>query len=225
MATLCTKVELFYDVISPYSWLAFEVLCRYRPHWNMKLVLRPCYLGGIMKESGNRPPMVIPSKGLYMNHDLIRNARYHQVPLKLMEDPFTIMVEKGSLRAQRFLTAINLHVPEHLEDVSRSLWTRVWSKEEDIVDNESLALAAENAKVPGNAIENCLKLINEPIVKENLKKTTEEVVEYGAFGAPTIIVHTKSGPEMFFGSDRFPLIAEMLKETWKGPLPELQSNL
>jgi len=38
------------------------------------------------------------------------------------------MVEKGSLRAQRFLTAINLHVPEHLEDVSRSLWTRVWSK-------------------------------------------------------------------------------------------------
>jgi len=40
-------------------------------------------------------------------------------------------------------------------------------------------LAAENAKVPGNAIENCLKLINEPIVKENLKKTTEEVVEYG----------------------------------------------
>lgn len=38
-----------------------------------------------MKESGNRPPMMIPSKGLYMNHDLIRNARYHQVPLKLME--------------------------------------------------------------------------------------------------------------------------------------------
>ena len=38
------------------------------------------------------------------------------------------MIEKGSLRAQRFLTAIDLHAPEHLENISRSLWTRVWSK-------------------------------------------------------------------------------------------------
>ena len=105
MAALCTKVEIFYDVISPYSWLAFEVvasvallyftnipqsncyqvLCRYRSHWNIDLVLRPCFLGGIMKESGNRPPMMTPSKGLYMNKDLIRNANYYQVPIKLME--------------------------------------------------------------------------------------------------------------------------------------------
>ena len=38
------------------------------------------------------------------------------------------MVEKGSLRAQRFLTAINLHHPEHLENVSRELWNRIWSR-------------------------------------------------------------------------------------------------
>jgi len=225
MTALSTKVEIFYDVISPYSWLAFEVLCRYRSHWDMKLVLRPCYLGGIMKESGNRPPMMVPSKGLYMNKDLIRNANYYQVPLKLMEDPFTVMVERGSLRAQRFLTAIDLYFPEHLEDVSRSLWTRVWSKEEDIVDNESLFLAAKNAKMLDSAIEKCLKLLNEAAVKETLKKTTEEVVEHGAFGAPTIIIHTNSGPEMFFGSDRFPLIAEIMKQTWKGPLPDFKSNL
>lgn len=30
---------------------------------------------------------------------------------------------------------------------------------------------------------------------------------------------------MFFGSDRFPLIAEMLKEKWNGPLPDLKSSL
>jgi len=127
MAALRTKVEIFYDVVSPYSWLAFEVLCRYRPHWNMNLVLRPCFLGGIMKESGNRPPMMVPLKALYMNKDLIRNANFFQVPIKLMEDPFEVMAVKGSLRAQRFLTAIDLHYPEHLEDVSRSLWSRIWS--------------------------------------------------------------------------------------------------
>ena len=40
-----------------------------------------------------------------------------------------------------------------------------------------------------------------------------------AFGAPTIVVHTQSGPEMFFGADRFPLIAMIMNEQWKGPQP------
>lgn len=39
-----------------------------------------------------------------------------------------MLVQKGSLRAMRFLTAINLHCPEYLESVSRELWRRIWSK-------------------------------------------------------------------------------------------------
>ena len=63
----------------------FQALCRYQPHWNMDLVLRPFFLGGIMKHSGNRPPMMVPAKALYMNKDLQRNAAYFQVPLKVIE--------------------------------------------------------------------------------------------------------------------------------------------
>ena len=47
-----------------------------------------------------------------------------------------------------------------------------------------------------------------------------------AFGAPTIVVHLKGQPEMFFGSDRFPLIAKMMNEKWKGPFPDqIKSSL
>jgi 2-hydroxychromene-2-carboxylate isomerase len=33
-------------------------------------------------------------------------------------------------------------------------------------------------------------------------------VEAGVFGAPTFIVHTESGPELFWGADRLELALE-----------------
>ncbi len=51
----------------------------------MDLKLRPFFLGGIMKESGNRPPMMVPNKGVYMNKDIARIASYFGVPLKFIE--------------------------------------------------------------------------------------------------------------------------------------------
>ncbi len=51
----------------------------------MDLALRPFFLGGIMKEAGNRPPMMVPAKGLYMAKDLARNAAYFNVPLQMIE--------------------------------------------------------------------------------------------------------------------------------------------
>lgn len=51
----------------------------------MDLVLRPFYLGGIMNATGNRPPMMVPNKGLYMHNDLLRNSAYFGVPLKAIK--------------------------------------------------------------------------------------------------------------------------------------------
>ena len=48
---------------------------------------------------------------------------------------------------------------------------------------------------------------------------------FKAFGAPTIVVHMESGPEMFFGSDRFPIIAAMINQPWMGPIPNKKSSL
>lgn len=47
-----------------------------------------------------------------------------------------------------------------------------------------------------------------PEVKDQLKTVTEEAQKRGAFGGPTIFV----GGEMYFGSDRFELIAQRIGE-------------
>ena len=52
-------VELYYDVISPYSYFCFEALSRYRQPWDMDLRLKPFNLGAIMKEANNKPPGMV----------------------------------------------------------------------------------------------------------------------------------------------------------------------
>ena len=50
-----------------------------------------------------------------------------------------------------------------------------------------------------------LAAINTPEVKAQLKANTDEAIVRGAFGSPTIFV---GADDMYFGSDRLPLVRE-----------------
>lgn len=45
----------------------FVAIVKYSKLWNVELVLKPVFLGGIMKGSENQPPANNPVKGAYMN--------------------------------------------------------------------------------------------------------------------------------------------------------------
>ncbi|XP_060562144.1 glutathione S-transferase kappa 1-like [Ruditapes philippinarum] len=211
-------VELFYDVVSPYSWFAFEVLCRYKNVWNIELKLKPFFLGGIMNEASNRPPAMVPNKGKYMFKEMQLLAKYYNVPLVPPKDPAEVMFNKGSLSAQRFITAVDLMDSSKVEPLSRELWMRIWSRDEDIVDPDSLQQAGQKAGLGDEQVKSCLQKMKDQAVKERLKQYTSEALEYEAFGSPTIIAHVKK-PVMLFGSDRFPILAQVLNEKWDGPIP------
>ncbi|KAM4703926.1 glutathione S-transferase kappa 1 [Rhinophrynus dorsalis] len=213
-------LELFYDVISPYSWLGFEVLCRYKNIWNVDVRLRPGFLGGIMQASGNSPPAMVPNKGAYMVKDLERLSKVYEVPLRQPKDFFQSVIKKGSLSAMRFVTAVQMSHPEFLEPVSRELWIRVWSEDKDIVAPESILEAAKKAGMSEEQAKNLLNSISLPEVKTKLKETTDEALNHGAFGMPTIVAYVDGKPELYFGSDRFEVLAHQLGEKWLGPVPQ-----
>ncbi|KAK2709834.1 hypothetical protein QYM36_013491, partial [Artemia franciscana] len=199
-------------------------LCRYQSVWNIDLKLRPTFLGGIMKNTGNKGPMLLPAKGQYMFKDLERNQKYFDVPMNVPSDPFEMIMKKGSIRSMRFLTWIDMNKPEYLEEVSRQLWMRNWSRDEDITQNESLEAAAKKAGFLDGDLNTALASFETPEVKKRLIDVTDEALAYGAFGAPWIVAHTADGSESFFGSDRFPILAMTLGEEWLGPNP-LSSKL
>ncbi|KAM3614593.1 uncharacterized protein V6R79_016528 [Siganus canaliculatus] len=215
-------IELFYDVVSPYSWVGFEVMCRYRQHWNIDLKLRPAFLGGIMQASGNKPPGLVPNKFAYMGKDLVRISAYFDVPLQFPSDPFNAMFNKGSLAAMRFVSALQEKEKDGdkmVEKVSRELWKRIWSEDKDITEPKSLSEAAQKAGLSDDEIKDLLQRCNSKEIKDRLKSSTQSALDYGSFGLPMMVCHVDGKPEMFFGSDRFEVMAHCIGEKWLGPQP------
>ncbi|XP_070561783.1 glutathione S-transferase kappa 1-like [Ptychodera flava] len=214
-------IELFYDVASPYSWIGFETLCRYSDKWNLDLKLRPFFLAGIMKGSDNPGLMVTPNKIKYMMSDLNRLRKYHKIPIKFPSDPAQTFAVKGTMQACRLLTATSMYEKDALENVSRQLWLRIWSRDEDISEPASLIEAMRAAGLTDGTAQNLVSKIKDQEVKDKLKERTETALKHGAFGSPTILVHDSDKKHMFFGSDRFHVIASLIGETYEGPLTEM----
>lgn len=208
------KLELFYDIVSPYSYLALTVLDRYREKWSMDLVLRPAWLHGVMKSVGNVPPATLAARAPYLMRDIGRLAGFVGVEL-MLPDPFP----GSTLSTMRFLRVLEERQPERLLAVSLALFRRHWGKGLVVDDPAVLHETAVAAGVPQADAEAMLAFAGTPEGKELLKKRVDDVVERGAFGFPVMFVDKDGSDEMFFGHDRISLIAHELGLPWHGPKP------
>ena len=179
------RIEFFFDVGSPYSYLAAAQMPGLAADTGLPVVWRPILLGGVFKGSGNQAPISVPSRGPYLAKDLARCSAQLGVAFR-MPSRFPL----NTLQPMRLLAGM----PDaELPDAAMRLFRAYWFDDMDISNQEVLAglfgvAAASRA--------------SDEAVKQKLKDTTEEVVRRGAFGAPTLFV----GDEMFFGADRIGLL-------------------
>jgi glutathione S-transferase kappa 1 len=224
-------VDFFFDVLSPYSYFAFESLCRYRGVWGLQLRLRPVFQSALIQATGNSPPALNAAKAPYLSHDIRRLAIYFSVPLGEFPPSRMPAVLHGTLPVQRMLVALqSLHGDAALESVARLLWQRYLLTDEDILSAESkLAVLQQAAGLTLEQAQAVLTAANEPAAKKALADNTAAALAHGAFGVPTITfpltdaeARAREGgasTAMIFGSDRFHIMAQLLNKTWVGPKP------
>lgn len=192
------KVEFFFDVGSPYSYLAYHQLPKIAQAKGAEIVWKPMLLGAVLKAAENQSPMAVPLKGQHLLTDLQRWADhfgvvFNQNPhfpintLQLMRGAVGMQMA-GEAEFRRYLAAV-FHAmfgqPRNLNDV-----------------NEVVALLNENGIDPMRFQE----MINDQAVKDALKRNTDEAVERGVFGAPTFFV----GNDMYWGQDRLHFVESAL---------------
>ena len=95
---MSANIEFFFDISSPYSYLAATQIEAVAARAGGTARWRPFLLGGVFKSVGNKPPASLPARGRYMLTDLYRWAAEYDVPF---EFPSTFPM--NSLLAMRAL--------------------------------------------------------------------------------------------------------------------------
>ena len=192
------QVEFYFDVGSPASWLAWTQLPRLCADAGAELVYRPFLLGGIFQATGNKSPMEVPAKGRYVFDDLIRYAKRYQVTLKI--NPYfpinTLLLMRGAVAMQ--LKHNDRFIP-YVDAVFRAIWV----DGRDMNDGSVVAGVLQKAGIDAAMV---MAEVTDADVKAELRKTTDDAVARGVFGAPTMFV----GSTMLFGQDRLEFLREAL---------------
>ena len=192
------RVEFFFDVGSPASYLAWTQLPALCAAAGAELMLRPMLLGAVFQATGNASPAAVPAKGRYTFTDLSRFAKRYGVGLRT-NPHFPI----NTLALMRAAVGVQLHAADRFPAFLRAVLTAIWA---DGLNAGDPAIAAKILADAGFDPAQVFGWAGEADVKAALRATTEEAVARGVFGAPTMFV----GGEMFFGQDRLDFVREAL---------------
>lgn len=193
------QVEFFFDIGSPFSYVAWRALPAIAQRNGAEIVLRPVLLGGIFKATGNTSPMTVPAKGSYSLIDLERWAGHYGITFR-MNPHFPI----NTLHLMRGATAMMMEGPQRLGAYLEAVWPAMFETPVNLGDPQVIGGALARAGFDPQAI---MAAINDEAVKDRLKADTDEAVARGVFGAPTFFI----GEEMFWGQDRLHFVERALQ--------------
>ena len=195
-------VEFYYDLVSPYSYLAHREVSRICDEHGAELSLRPMLLGAVHNAVGLQAPIETEAKARYQARDIRRWAEHYGLPMDFPE-PFPFRTLK-TMRAAMFLEERG-----ELEAFTREAFALYWEEgcaPKGLREVDEDGPVSEAARRIGADPDEVLAGASTPEAKEALKKATGEAVERGVFGAPAFFV----GDEMFWGNDRLHFVEKAL---------------
>ncbi len=198
---MAKTLEFFFDYISPTSFLGRAVVTGVVERTGAQLKLRPMFLGGVMKATGNQPPGMVPAKGKYMGADMARCCKRHGI--EIFSNPHFPLMNTRPLTGATIRLADD---PEQQMKLLDAGFKHVWGQPNGGIDVGDEAQFKTAFGAEGFDADKLWELGNDPETKAMLRANTEEAVARGAFGAPTFFV----GDEMFFGHDRLDYAEEAL---------------
>jgi 2-hydroxychromene-2-carboxylate isomerase len=187
------RATFYYDFNSPYAYMAAERISGLfaeagleQPEW------QPISFGHVLKETGRTPWSMQPA-GPDPEHlaEIQRRATDRGLPEVVYPEGWP--VENYSLKPVR--AAIYAKESGRVVSFSLACFRQVFAAGRDMSEIDNVLIAAAACELHPNAV---AKGIETKSVKERLRAATDEALERGIEGIPTVAV----GDRLFWGDDR-----------------------
>ena len=187
------RLSFWFDVISPWSYLASFTIGRLARRRGVGVDWRPLHLGNLMTAvDGMRPMEQNPRRLAWYLQDI--EDRMAAAGLPYHPHAGQPMRPSRALRCMAHAADRGLAEP-FVEQVMRGYWADA----EDITDPDVLQQMADRVGLGSRSMAD---IAADPHYKEVIAANTREAVEAGLFGVPAFIFRGK----LYFGSDRMDML-------------------
>lgn len=196
------NLEFFYDLSSPWTYLAFNNVQPVLKETGASVTWRPFLVGGVFNSVN---PGVYAARAEPMDPKVVHNFRWLHEWARLAGLPLTFPTEHHpvkSVLAMRVCCALE-HDQSALEAFSRAAFDAYFARGENTDSPDVLIAIANSCGLQG---EELISMTAEQAIKDHLRGNTEEAIARGAYGSPTLFV----GDALYFGNDQLPLVKEAL---------------
>ena len=197
------SAEVFYDLSSPWTRIAFANLHKAVEGTDIAVTWRPFLVGGVFNAV---------NQSVYESRQNPDNPKFRRswVWLKEWADLAGVRMNfpsphhpVKSVHAMRFCCALEQDQAA-LERFSEAAFEAYFGDQRNIDDPEVLEAIANACGLDGAALRAATAL---EACKQRLRANTEEAIQRGAFGSPTIFI---GQTHMYFGNDQLPLVMQRL---------------
>ena len=187
------RLVFWFDVVSPFAYLAFEHLPQALEGCSYEVEYRPILFAGLLKHWGQKGPAEIEPKRAWTFRHVHWLARAHGISIQTpAQHPF------NPLALLRLAAAAGPN-----RRVVEAVFRHVWRGGTDANDADRLAaLTADLAPALDPQGDTA---------KQALRTNTEQALQSGVFGVPTIELDGR----LFWGFDALPMLAAALRgDAW-----------
>lgn len=197
------RIDFYFDLSSPYSYLAATQLDPLAARNNAIVQWKPIVLASVFKNTGNVMPAACAPKATYMLTDLGRWATHYGVPFR-----FNSRFPINAIRAMRMIVAAGIASGSDFghAGLGQALFQAVWADDRDVTQDAELTKIAQQL---GLAADSLLAACDTQPVKDRLRSFGDEALARGVFGAPALFV----GDELFWGNDRLDFVEAALRRS------------
>ncbi|MEE2786931.1 MAG: 2-hydroxychromene-2-carboxylate isomerase [Myxococcota bacterium] len=193
------RLRFYHDFSSPFSYLASTQIERVAREMDAELIWCPILLGGLFRSIGTADvPLFEMStpKRAYMAKDLRDWADWWGVPFRF-PDHFPI----------RSITALRVSIVA--PQLTPTLYRAAWADNRPIDDPTVLADLIESAGLDAADV---LAATKTNIVKQQIRRLTQQAEDVGACGVPTfeIVGHEARESILIWGQDRLAMLTQAL---------------